>query len=104
VRRGGNLYDTQLSNQTVGVQRRTGPSTDVAVTVSFSDVWNNTTNLSGTITQGTGSAANFTSNPLYVSATNLRLTANSPARFSGQDGGDLGALAFAGDPTPALEA
>jgi hypothetical protein len=60
-------------------------------------VWGNLTDYQS-VTPGAGS---ISANPLYVSApTNLRLTSNSPARFGGDAGADLGALPYAGDPTP----
>jgi hypothetical protein len=68
------------------------------VTTSFSDVWNNATaNFLG------GAQSNvIAANPLYVSATNLRLTSNSPARFGAMGGGDQGALPYLTDATPGL--
>jgi hypothetical protein len=91
------VKNTIVSNHSTGVSQA---SSSASTTVSFSDVWNNTTSFTSLINQGAG---NFSSNPLYVSSANLRLTANSPARFSGQSGGDLGGLPFTGDPTPLLE-
>src|SRR3954470_16944881 len=82
---GATITNSIITNHVIGVRRLGGSS---SVTVAFSDVWNNTVNFSGSITQGSG---NIASNPLYVSPTNLRLTANSPARFGGQAGNDLGA-------------
>lgn len=68
-----------------------------AFSATYNDVWSNSTNYSG-VTAGTGS---ISSNPIYVSSpSNLRLTANSPARFGADTGSDLGALPFSGDPTP----
>ena len=53
----------------------------------------------------TGSASkNIFFNPLFVSASNPRITSNSPARFAASDGfSDVGALPYAGDATPELE-
>ncbi|AKT39088.1 DUF4215 domain-containing protein [Chondromyces crocatus] len=68
------------------------------VNVTYSDVWSNTTNYTN-VTEGTGT---FSANPLYVSASNLRLTSNSPARFASDTGGDIGALSYTGDPTSGL--
>ena len=67
--------------------------------LTYTDVWGNGTNGYGAI----GTTGNISTNPLYVSApTNLRLTSRSPARFAGSTGQDLGALGYAGDPTPNL--
>ena len=41
-------------------------------------MWGNSTNYYGASTAGTGCIAQ---NPLFVSATDLRLTSNSPSRF-----------------------
>lgn len=70
------------------------------VTATYNDVWNNlSSNYSGVVA-GPGS---FSANPLYVAApTNLRLTSNSPARFAGDAGADIGALPYAGSATPGL--
>lgn len=58
------------NNTTYGVYRySTYPAT---VTITYSDVWGSPTNLYNT-TLGTGS---FSCNPLYVSATNRRITEN----------------------------
>src|SRR5262245_544555 len=45
----------------------------------------------------------ISANPLYVSApSNLRLTSNSPSRFAGDTGQDLGPLPYVSDATPGL--
>ncbi|MEI8257655.1 MAG: right-handed parallel beta-helix repeat-containing protein, partial [Deltaproteobacteria bacterium] len=81
-------------NTSYGIFRNAG-----TLTLSYSNVWNNGTNLLGAV----GGAGMLSANPLYVTdATNLRLTSNSPSRFGAMAGGDQGALAFTGDPTPAL--
>ncbi len=68
-----------------------------AVTVSYSDVWNNSGgNFLGGPTIG---MANLATNPLYVANNNLRLTDHSPARFGAMGGGDMGALPFIADAT-----
>ena len=66
------------------------------VTTSFSDVWNNT---SGNFLGGSQSNV-IASNPLYVSATNLRLTSNSPARFGAMGGGDQGGAVVRAEGVP----
>jgi len=71
------------------------------VSVTNSDVWNNAGgagNFMGAVT----ATATFSCNPLFVSSTNLRLTANSPARFSGDTGNDLGALPYVSDASAGL--
>ncbi|GAB5542812.1 MAG: hypothetical protein SangKO_025720 [Sandaracinaceae bacterium] len=45
---------------------------------------------------------NLSANPLYVSASNLRLTSNSPSRFAGNAGQDLGPLPYVADATVGL--
>ena len=68
-----------------------------AITVTNSDVWgNNPANYVG----AAAGAASFSSNPLFVSSSNLRLTSNSPARFAGDTGADIGALPYTSDATP----
>jgi cysteine-rich repeat protein len=93
------VKNTIVTNATEGIVQLSD-SGSVSTVVSNSDVWNNATNFRGPVTQG---PVTFASNPLYVSSANLRLTANSPGRFSGQGGSDLGALPFLGDDTPLLE-
>ena len=63
-------------------------------------VWDNATNYDG-LTPGAGS---LTANPLFVdrAAGDYRITSNSPARFAASDGGDMGAFAYTGNPTPDL--
>ncbi|MCL4226428.1 MAG: DUF4215 domain-containing protein [Myxococcales bacterium] len=72
-----------------------------AVTTTYSNVWGNSSgNYAGGIAAGTGA---ISINPLYVAAPqNLRLTENSPSRFTGAAGIDMGALPYTGDPTPGL--
>jgi cysteine-rich repeat protein len=84
-----------ITNHTsVGVYRNDSSS----FSISYSNVWNNPSNLSGTIT----SSNLLSANPLYVSSTNLRLTSNSPSRFGAMGGGDQGALPYTSDATPGL--
>ncbi|HBQ18170.1 MAG TPA: hypothetical protein DEF51_45955, partial [Myxococcales bacterium] len=66
--------------------------------VTYTNSWGNGNNLSGT----TGSVGNLSANPLYVSASNLRLTSNSPSRFAGNAGQDLGPLPYVADATVGL--
>ncbi|MFO0589233.1 MAG: DUF4215 domain-containing protein [Polyangiaceae bacterium] len=84
-------------NATRGVYRNTGFGT-VNVTTTYSNVWGNPTNYSGT----SGGTGTFSANPLYVSNSNLRLTSNSPSRFAGDTGQDIGPLPYVNDATPGL--
>lgn len=69
------------------------------VNLTYSDVWGNGANYYN-VTAGAGV---LSSNPLYVSApSNMRLTSNSPARFLGDTGQDVGALPYVSDATPGL--
>lgn len=61
------ITNSIISNHVTGI-RRAGSNSFITVSVAFSDVWNNTSNFSGSISLGNG---NFASNPLYVSPTNL---------------------------------
>ena len=91
-----NLKNSLVTNNAAyGVYRSAGM---VTVNVTYSDVWGNGTNYTN-VTAGIGS---FTANPLYVSSSNLRLTSNSPARFAGDAGQDLGPLPYVSDATPGL--
>ena len=91
------LRNSNVTQNGTGVFR--GGSGAATVQATFNNVWGNaSTNYSGT-SPGGGS---ISANPLYVSSTHLRLTSNSPSRFGGDDGNDLGALPFAGDPTAGL--
>jgi cysteine-rich repeat protein len=66
-----------------------------------SNVWSNGTMFEGTVTSD--SATVFSANPIYASApSNLRLTSNSPSRFSAADGTDQGALPYVSDATPGM--
>ena len=92
-----NLKNSIVTNNTsYGVYRYTTyPPT---VNITYSDLWGNPTNTNATL--GTGS---FSCNPIYVSATNRRITENSPARKAGESGSaDIGALPYTGDATPGL--
>jgi len=77
-----------------GIDRNAG-----TVNLDHSNVWGNGTNYEGSVTTGTGV---FSANPLYVSASNLRLTDNSPSRFGASDASDMGALPYVSDATPGL--
>ncbi len=87
-----------VTQQAYGVYRSTSAGFPV-VNVTYSDVWGNTTADYTSVSAGTGTLA---ANPLYVSASNLRLTSNSPARFAGDTMADVGALAYVSDATPGL--
>ncbi|UQA54995.1 DUF4215 domain-containing protein [Polyangium aurulentum] len=87
-----------VTNNSTGIYRGVGYGT-TTVGVTYSDVWGNSSNYAN----ASGGAGTFSSNPLYVTApSNLRLTSNSPARFASDLGGDIGALAYSGDPTVGL--
>ncbi|MDX9724513.1 MAG: right-handed parallel beta-helix repeat-containing protein, partial [Myxococcota bacterium] len=69
------------------------------INLSYSNVWGSgNTNLLN-VASGSG---NQSANPLFVSSSNLRLTANSPCRFASETGTDIGALPYISDPTPGL--
>ncbi len=89
------VTDSIVTNHSYGVYR--GDSSSVATT--YSDVWNNSSGDFIGTSAGTGT---ISSNPLYVSTTDLRLTANSPARFGAAGGLDQGALPYTTDATPGL--
>ncbi|NVB82617.1 MAG: DUF4215 domain-containing protein [Kofleriaceae bacterium] len=67
--------------------------------VSSSNIWNNTSENTHLITLG---ANMISANPLYVSASDLRLTSNSPSRFGAPGNEDQGALPYDGVATPGL--
>jgi MYXO-CTERM domain-containing protein len=84
------------NNGNYGVRSNSGSN----VTVTYSDVWNNSFgNYLGT----SGGTGTLSANPLYVGSGNMRLTSNSPARFASDIGTDIGPLPYVSDPTPALE-
>ena len=83
-----------VNNTSIGVYRNSSG----AVNVTNSDVWGNPTNY---FNVGAG-AGSLSANPLFVSSSNLRLTSNSPARFAGDTGADIGALPYTSDATPGL--
>jgi cysteine-rich repeat protein len=90
------VKDSVITNNQYGVVR--GDS--ATVTVTHSNVWNNSSSNYSSVGAGTGC---ISANPLYVGApANLRLTSNSPSRFGAADGADMGALPYAGDPTGQL--
>ncbi|MEZ4225409.1 MAG: DUF4215 domain-containing protein [Polyangiaceae bacterium] len=76
---------------------RGSSSYPATVNITYTDLWDNGTNTNAAF--GTGA---FSANPLFVSASNFRLTSNSPARFAGDTGGDIGALPYTGDVTVGL--
>ncbi len=89
------ITNSIITNQSWGVVRGDAST----VTVTHSDVWNNSSGNYSSVTPGAGA---ISSNPLYVSATNLRLTSNSPARFGANGGGDQGGLPYLSDQTVGL--
>src|SRR5262249_47022989 len=64
------------------------------------DVWSH---LIADYNNGSAGTGSFSANPLFVSASNLRITEYSPARLMASDGTDLGALPYTGDPSPSLQ-
>ncbi len=94
-----NITNSILTQQQYGVARYTSLG-NTTVSVTYSDVWGNTSGNYSGVTPGTGT---FSGNPLYVTApTNLRLTSNSPCRFASSSGTDIGALPYTADPTSSL--
>ncbi|HEY5948764.1 MAG TPA: right-handed parallel beta-helix repeat-containing protein, partial [Kofleriaceae bacterium] len=67
--------------------------------VTYSNVWNNTSNNYSGVSPGTNT---ISANPLYVSATDLRLTSNSPSRFGGDNNADQGSQPYDNVATPGL--
>jgi MYXO-CTERM domain-containing protein len=88
------ITDTIVTNTLYGVYRNDAAT----ISVTQSNVWNNTTNFLN-VASGAGT---ISANPLYVSATDLRLTSNSPSRFTASGGVDQGALPYDVVPTPGL--
>jgi hypothetical protein len=67
--------------------------------ITYSNVWGNSLPY-WKVSPGAGV---ISANPLYVSApSNMRLTSNSPSRFAGDMGQDLGPLPYVNDATPGL--
>lgn len=87
-------------NTTYGVENELGA---MGVNLRHSNVWGNGSQPAYDTLNVTKGAGTFSANPLYVAPPgNLRLTSNSPSRFAGDAGQDLGALPYVNDPTPAL--
>ena len=85
-----------ITGSSYGVYR----SDSASWNITYSNVWNNFNgNYMGGAAAGAGS---ISANPLYVSATDVRLTSNSPSRFGGEDGFDQGAAPYDGVATPGL--
>jgi cysteine-rich repeat protein/parallel beta-helix repeat protein len=89
------ITDSIITNGSYGIYRADSAS----ISVTSSNVWNNTSANYNGASPGAGT---ISVNPLYVSATDLRLTSNSPARFGASGGIDQGALPYDGVPTPGL--
>ncbi len=90
------ITNSNITNNTYGVNN----AGNSWVTASNSNIWNNGTDISNAVVSDNTSA-----NPLYLTpGADYTLTSNSPSRFIGNDGLDLGpgALAYAGDATPGL--
>jgi cysteine-rich repeat protein len=100
----GSTLDAKIKNSNItqhanGVYRDPNAFGATAAAVTYSNVWGNTANnYSGYgVVAGTGA---LSCNPLYVSSpANLRLTSNSPSRFAGDIGQDIGALPYDSDAT-----
>ncbi|HEX5057937.1 MAG TPA: DUF4215 domain-containing protein [Kofleriaceae bacterium] len=90
-----NVKNSVLTNSSYGVYR----NDSATWSVTYSNVWNNTSGNYSGVSAGTGT---FSSNPLYVSATDLRLTSNSPSRFGGDNNMDQGAAPYDTVATPGL--
>ena len=89
------ISDSIITNASYGIYRADA----AAITVTNTNVWNNATANFNGVAPGTGA---LSANPLYVSATDLRLTSNSPSRFGASGGVDQGALPYDVVPTPGL--
>ncbi|MET0404765.1 MAG: right-handed parallel beta-helix repeat-containing protein [Cystobacter sp.] len=86
-----------ISNGRYGFFRK---NFDGTVSLSHNNFWNNT---DGDYANEFPGAASISANPLFVSASNLRLTSFSPGRRAASDGvSDLGVLPYTGDPAPFL--
>lgn len=81
------------SNGSYGIYKSAAPN----VVVTNTDIWGQSTATSGSV-----NTTYFSANPLFVSATDVTLTSNSPARFAGDDGNDVGAKPYAGQATAGL--
>jgi hypothetical protein len=92
--------NAQVSNSIIsncsnyGVQNAGGTAQ-----VTYTDFF---ANASGNFNGTSGGVGTIVGNPLYVGGGNYALTANSPARFAGSSGQDLGAFPFAGAPSSGL--
>jgi len=74
-----------------------------SLAVMNSNVWNNGGSPSANIAGSSATVtATISANPLYVAASNVRLTSNSPSRFASTTGTDIGALPYTGDATTEL--
>ena len=93
------LKNSIVVNNSYGISR--SYSYSGAMALSHNDVWNNTNgNYYNNVTEGTNS---LSTNPLFVSATNFRLTSRSPVRKAASDNtSDLGALPYTGDVSTVL--
>jgi cysteine-rich repeat protein/parallel beta-helix repeat protein len=89
------ITDSIITNASYGVYRADA----AAIAITNSNVWNNP---SGNYVSVSPGANTISSNPLYVSATDLRLTSNSPSRFGASGAADQGALPYDVVPTPGL--
>ncbi|NUQ78992.1 MAG: DUF4215 domain-containing protein [Polyangiaceae bacterium] len=90
------------NNSSYGIYRNVGAGT-TNVTITYSNVWGQGANDFANV--ASNGAGMHSANPLYVSpgVGNLRLTSNSPSRFAGDMGQDIGALPYVSDPTPTLQ-
>jgi hypothetical protein len=85
-----------ISTSYYGIRRTTTAGS--VVNVTHNDVWDNGNTGTRNVLNVTLGNGCFAANPLYVnSASNLRITSNSPARFASDTAQDIGALHHAFD-------
>ncbi|MGN6109661.1 MAG: DUF4215 domain-containing protein, partial [Kofleriaceae bacterium] len=90
-----NVTDSIITTSGYGIYR----ADSAAISVTHSNIWNHINGDLRNVTAGTGV---ISSNPLYVSATDLRLTSNSPSRFGAGNGADQGGRPYDTVATPGL--
>jgi len=86
------VKNSNVTNNAYGIRAYYGQ-----ITTTYSNVWGNSTANYSYASSGAGC---LSSNPLYVSVSNRRLTSRSPSRFASDVNGDLGPLPYDGDETP----
>jgi hypothetical protein len=96
-----NIYDNIVSsNGAYGINFGSATATSPTRVVHHNDVWSHSTANLINVSAGAGG---ISANPMFVSGTNLRPTEYSPVRLAASDGTDIGALAYAGDPSASLQ-